>query len=112
MSHTHDADSQRILTPTAMNHVPPPNIWAVGIIGSLYELSSFPIQDAPAVWKVRLPPFPVTLHDLVRSARTTLHVLQNITSPSLLRNVALLNMCGKAAWLLHRHTTVDVESIL
>ena len=59
-----------------MNHVPPPDVGAVWVIGALYEFASFPVQDASAIWIVGLPPFPVTLHHLLRTARTTLQTRQ------------------------------------
>lgn len=60
-------------TDTAMNHVPPANIWAVWVVGAADEGGGVAVQDTLAIWEDRLPPLPVPLRHLLRSAWTTLH---------------------------------------
>lgn len=75
-----------------MNHVPPPHIGAVRIVGALNELSSFPVQDASPIRVVRLPTLPVTLHHLLRAAWAPLHTSESsdeaVTLPQMLSYIA------------------------
>ncbi len=55
-----------------MDHVPPPNVWAVQVVRAADEGRRVAVQDAFAIWELRLPALPVPLHHLLGRARTAL----------------------------------------
>ena len=85
-----------------MNHVPPADIWAVRVIGALYELASFPVQDALPIREVGLTPFPVPLHHLLRAARASLHTIEHSHGCSPSSRAMLQHACEPADCAISR----------